>query len=308
MIRIRGLQVDYDEVTAVRGLDLDVEAGMIYGLIGPNGAGKTSTIKVLATLLEPTLGEVTIDGVDALEHPVEARRRIGYMPDFSPVIDDVSVREFLEFFALAHRLPRPGREKSIDDCIDLVGLSEKRDSLVGGLSRGMKQRLVLARSLIHDPPLLLLDEPASGLDPLSRIELRGILKELGRLGKTVIISSHILTELSDFCNAIGIMERGRMVESGRIDDILQRLSPHVRIEIGLTAPDPRLLPRLRARPHVKSAEPTATGAVVVFAGDPVAAAALLADLTAAGLPVCRFADRKDNIEDIFLKIGAHRVS
>jgi len=308
MIRTRGLQVDYDEMTAVRDLDLDIEEGMVYGLIGPNGAGKTSTIRVLATLLEPTRGEVTVAGVDVRESPREARRHLGFMPDASPVYDDLTCREFLEFFAMAYRHPRPDRRGRIADCLALTRLEEKADALAGSLSRGMKQRLVLAKTLLHDPKVLLLDEPASGLDPMARIELRGILRDLGAKRKTILVSSHILTELSDFCNAIGIMERGRMVVGGRIDDILARMSPHPEIEIALTAPDPRLAELLAAHPRVKSSQVEGATARVRFDGDAEAIAAFLRELVGAGLAVRRFADRRENIEDIFLKVGAHHVS
>ncbi len=308
MIRTRDLRVEYDDLTAVSDLDLDIEAGMVYGLIGPNGAGKTSTIRVLATLLEPTRGEVSVAGIDAIEQPREARRQIGYMADNAPVYDDLTVREFLEFYARAYRHPRPDRKVRIDTCLALTRLEEKRDALAGGLSRGMKQRLVLAKTLLHDPKVLLLDEPASGLDPMARIELRQIIRDLGAQEKTILVSSHILTELSDFCNAIGIMERGRMVVSGRIDDILTRMSPHPEIEIALAEADTRLEPLLAAHPRVKSLQMDGATARVRFEGDAAAMAAFLRELVEAGLPVRRFADRRENIEDIFLKVGAHQVS
>jgi ABC-2 type transport system ATP-binding protein len=308
MIKVRGLRVEYDDVVAVRDLDLDVEPGMVYGLIGPNGAGKTSVIRALATLLEPAAGEIAIAGADAVETPREARRFLGYMPDASPVYDDLTVVEFLEFFARAHRHPRRDRPLRIRHCLELTRLTEKADTPAGGLSRGMKQRLVLAKTLLHDPKVLLLDEPASGLDPMARIEFRAILRDLGAAGKAVLISSHILTELSDFCNAVGIMERGRMVVSGRVDEVLARLSPHPRIEIVLAAPDARLGGLLAAHPRVKSHTVNGTSAQAVFDGDGEALAALLAELVAAGLRVRSFTERRENIEDIFMKVGAHQVS
>ncbi len=308
MIQTRDLRVEYESLTAVEDLRLDIEEGMVYGLIGPNGAGKTSTIRVLATLLEPTRGEVTVAGVDAREHPREARRHLGYMADNTPVYDDLTVREFLDFYARAYRHPRPDRRVRIDACLALTRLEEKADALAGGLSRGMKQRLVLAKTLLHDPKVLLLDEPASGLDPMARIELRQIIRDLGAQGKTILVSSHILTELADFCNAIGIMERGRMVESGRIDDILARISSHPEIEIALAAPDARLDPLLAAHPRVKSRKVEGATARIRFDGDAAAMAAFLRELVEAGIPVRRFADRKESIEDIFMKVGAHQVS
>ena len=308
MISIRRLRIEYDGAVAVRDLDLDVEAGMVYGLIGPNGAGKTSTLRVLATLLEPVDGTVTVGGVDALEQPREARRRMGYMPDFSAVFDDLTVREFLDFYARAHHHPRPDRPSRIGWCLDRVRLVEKAEALVGGLSRGMKQRLVLAKTLLHDPPVLLLDEPASGLDPMARIEFRAILRDLGAMKKTILVSSHILTELSDFCNAVGIMEQGRLVVSGRIDDILARMSPHPRLAIALAAADDGLAPFLAAHPRVRSSRVDGATAEATFDGDADAIAGFLSELVVAGFRVRSFTERKENIEDIFLKVGATNVS
>ena len=218
MIQISALTKVYRDLTAVRDLNLTINKGDVFGFIGPNGAGKTTTIKVLATLLEPSSGHAFIDGIDCVKHPLEVRRVMGYMPDFFGVYDDVKVWEYLDFFAAAYKIPVNKRKSIIDDVLDLTDLTGKREAYVESLSRGMKQRLCLAKTLVHDPKVLLLDEPASGLDPRARIEFRALLKELQQMGKTIFVSSHILPELADFCNVVGIMERGHLVVAGRVHD------------------------------------------------------------------------------------------
>jgi ABC-2 type transport system ATP-binding protein len=315
MIRAVDLRVDYDDVTAVRGLDLRIGRGEIYGLIGPNGAGKTSTIRVLATLLEPTYGEVVVGGIDVAAHPEEVHRILGYMPDQPPVHDDLRVEEYLDVFAGAYGLAGGARRARVEECLGLAGLAEKRRALAGTLSRGMKQRLVLAKTLLHDPQVLLLDEPASGLDPNARIELRELLRDLGRRGRTVLVSSHILTELADFCTSIGIMERGRMVISGPIDAIAARLVPHRTLVVELDAPAAdaaaararaaEVLARARA---VKGVQTEGETLAVAFEGSESDRADLLAALVQAGVRVKAFSERKLDVEDIFLKVGARGVS
>src|SRR4028118_1610543 len=223
MIQIKDLTKTYRELTAVRGLNLSIEQGDVFGFIGPNGAGKTTTIKVLATLLEPTTGVAYVDGVDVVRNPLEVRRLIGYMPDFFGVYDDVKVWEYLDFFAAAYKIPANKRKAIIDDVLELTDLTGKREAYVESLSRGMKQRLCLAKTLVHDPKVLLLDEPASGLDPRARIEFRALLKELKAMGKTIIVSSHILPELADFCTSVGIIERGQLIVAGPIDAIMREV-------------------------------------------------------------------------------------
>src|SRR5262245_42776669 len=274
-LEVSKLRVDYDSFTAVSDLSFGIEAGQIYGLIGPNGAGKTSTIRVLATLLEPTQGDIRVDGVDLRDHPEKVHGLIGYMPDVSPLYDDLTVEETLHVFASAYRIPLAGRAEAIEQVITLCDLGAKRNWYVSTLSKGMRQRCLLAKTLLHDPKLLLLDEPANGLDPMARIELREILKSLAKMGKTILISSHILTELSDFCTAAGIMEKGRMVASGRTEEIAQALSPGLSFRVGLIAPDPRAADLVRAWPKV--AEIKAEDSVVDFTinGTPDEAADLL---------------------------------
>ena len=223
MIRIRDLRVDYDDVCAVHDLSLDVEPGEVCGLIGPNGAGKTTTMRAMIGLIEPTYGEIEVMGVDVREHPEDVYRVVGFMPDFPPVYEDLLVWEFVDLFAASYGIPRHRRPAEVGRYLDLVGLTAKRQAMVGGLSRGMRQRLMLAKTLVAEPKVLLLDEPASGVDPQGRIELKNVLRRLGEEGKTILISSHILTEMNEFCTSVAIMERGSLVVSGRIEEVNQRV-------------------------------------------------------------------------------------
>lgn len=221
IIQIRGFGRKYGDLWAVKRLNLSVKRGEIFGFIGPNGAGKTTTIRFLATLLDPTCGTATINGYDVVRQVRDVRRSIGYMPDSFGVYNGMRVWEFLDFFALAYGVKKSHRERLIHDVLALVDLYEKRDDFVDALSRGMRQRLCLAKTLVHDPPVLILDEPASGLDPRARIELKEFLKELRSLGKTIFISSHILSELADVCDSVGILEQGNLLAAGRIADLLR---------------------------------------------------------------------------------------
>lgn len=223
MIKARSLRIDYENVTAVNDIDLDIPAGQIYGLVGPNGAGKTSTLKALAGILEPTYGDIEINGFDLEIHPQKALLQMGFMPDFPPVYEQLTVGEYMQVFAAAFLIETPRRRTLAREWIERVDLQDKWDSLIKELSRGMRQRLVLAKTLLPDPPVILLDEPASGLDPIGRMEMRNIIKEMVNSNKAVVISSHILSELSDLCNAVGVMEKGRLVVSGSIESIRSRI-------------------------------------------------------------------------------------
>ncbi|MCA9112986.1 MAG: ABC transporter ATP-binding protein, partial [Planctomycetaceae bacterium] len=222
-VQIEGLSVSYGKVHAVRGISFEIPQGEVFGFIGPNGAGKSTTIKVLATLLKPDSGHVSIDGIDVPKYPMAIRRRIGYMPDFFGVYEDLTAAEYLHFYAAAFQIPRSRRDSTIGDVLALTDLTEKAQAPVDSLSRGMKQRLALARVLLHDPDLLLLDEPASGLDPRARIEVRELLKALQGMGKTILISSHILHELAQLCTRIGIIEAGQLVTAGSLEEIYASL-------------------------------------------------------------------------------------
>src|SRR5712675_3497746 len=221
MIETRDLTKMYGELYALNRLTLKLERGDVYGFIGPNGAGKTTTMRILATLLNPSWGEATVCGYSIYNGAKDIRRLMGYMPDFFGVYDDMKVIEYLEFFAAAYRIKGPERRRKCDQVLELVDLGYKRDALVTSLSRGMTQRLGLARVLLHDPQVLLLDEPASGLDPRARIEIRTLLKRLGTLGKTIMVSSHILPELADICNRVGNIERGELVFNDTVDELLK---------------------------------------------------------------------------------------
>lgn len=305
MIEIVGLTKTYKDLVAVRDLNLKIEAGEVFGFIGPNGAGKTTTIKTLATLLEPSSGTVHVDGLDVLANPLEVRKIIGYMPDFFGVYDDVKVWEYLDFFAAAYKIPANKRKNIIDDVLELTDLTEKREAYVEGLSRGMKQRLCLAKTLVHDPKLLLLDEPASGLDPRARIEFRALLKELRAMGKTIFVSSHILPELADFCTSVGIMERGRLVVAGRVNDIVQKLEGHIWLDVRLTG-DPgnggKAVQLLQNLPHVKEASAEGNHVTIGFTGGHEDLPGVLGQLVLAGLPVATFQQREADLEDVFLKV------
>jgi ABC-2 type transport system ATP-binding protein len=244
MIETRDLTKKYGELFAVKSLDIKLEPGDVFGFIGPNGAGKTTAMKILATLLNPTWGEAYICGNSIYTRPKEIRRLIGFMPDFFGVYDDMKVIEYLEFFAAAYRISGPKRRKVCNEVLDLVGLDYKRDALATSLSRGMTQRLGLARVLLHDPQVLLLDEPASGLDPRVRIEIRRVIKHLGQAGKTIMVSSHILPELADMCNKIGIIEKGELLVNLSVADVMKLVRPQVVLHIAVAGdqqPAARLL-------------------------------------------------------------------
>jgi ABC-2 type transport system ATP-binding protein len=226
MIETRDLTKMYGELYALNRLTLKLEKGDVYGFIGPNGAGKTTTMRILATLLNPTWGEASVCGYSIYNNAKEIRRLMGYMPDFFGVYDDMKVIEYLEFFAAAYRIKGPERRRKCDQVLDLVDLGYKRDALVTSLSRGMTQRLGLARVLLHEPQVLLLDEPASGLDPRARIEMRELIKELRSMGKTILVSSHILPELADICNKIGIIERGKLLFNGDVESAIRKVRQH----------------------------------------------------------------------------------
>src|SRR5438874_701388 len=233
MIETRDLTKKYGELFAIKSINLNLNRGDLFGFIGPNGAGKTTTMRILATLLNPTWGEAYVGGHSIYTRPKEIRRMIGYMPDFFGVYDDMKVIEYLEFFAAAYRIRGPKRRQVCDEVLDLVELGYKREALVTSLSRGMTQRLGLARVLLHDPQVLLLDEPASGLDPRARIEMRALLKELRKMGKTILVSSHILPELSDICNKIGIIERGKLLFDGDVQTAIQKVRQRTRIDVAV---------------------------------------------------------------------------
>ena len=255
VVSVRNLRVSYGAVKAVRGISFDIPKGEIFGFIGPNGAGKSTTIKVLATLMREYGGQAFVTGLEVRRHPQEVRNRIGYMPDFFGVYDNLTAWEYLHFFAAAYRIPSGKRKTVVSDVLELTDLTGKVDSQVDTLSRGMKQKLALARVLLHDPDLLLLDEPASGLDPRARIEFRELLKELKNMGKTILISSHILHELAQFCTRIGILEAGKLVAEGSLEDIYRQLGLIRTIHVQIIDRSDEMVEKIRAIPGVETVEP-----------------------------------------------------
>ncbi len=251
MIRTQDLTKAYGDLHALHNLTLELEEGDLFGYIGPNGSGKTTTMRILATLLQPTWGEAYVCGHSIYTHPKEIRRLIGYMPDFFGVYDDMKVIEYLEFFAAAYRIRGPKRRKVCDEVLDLVELGYKRDAFVTSLSRGMTQRLGLARVLLHDPQVLILDEPASGLDPRARIEIRGLLKQLRTLGKTIMVSSHILPELADICNKVGIIEQGKLLLSAEVSEVMRRVRDRTLLNVRVAKGTDAAAKLLEASPLVE---------------------------------------------------------
>jgi ABC-2 type transport system ATP-binding protein len=310
MIRVRGLNVDYEDVRAVSGMELDVPAGDVCGLIGPNGAGKTTTMRSIVGLIEPTDGLIEVAGVDMRERPQDARRLVAFMPDFAPLYDDLKVWEFLDLFAASYFVPKTRRTETVDRYLDIVGLTEKRDAMVLTLSRGMRQRLMLAKSFIHEPRVLLLDEPASGMDPQGRIDLKNVLKRLGNEGCSVLISSHILAEMTEFCTSIAIMERGRLVIAGPVEEIRQRIMGASVYELTVIGPPARdrVAAILADDPLVGPLEGVDGTLAFPFAGDTEQASDLLATLIKGGVRVASFAPRREGLEGLFLKVGARELS
>ena len=308
MIQIRELRVDYDNVCAVDDLTLAVEPGEVCGLIGPNGAGKTTTMKALLGLIEPTYGEIEVMGVDMRERPEDVYRIMGFMPDFPPVYEDLLVWEFLDLFAASYGIPRHRWAAEVDRFLEIVGLSEKRKALVIELSRGMRQRLMLAKTLIPDPRVLLLDEPASGVDPQGRIDLKNILRRLAEEKRTVLISSHILTEMDEFCTSVAIMERGRLVVGGRIKEVNRRIMGDTLISVEVLGDPERFLSIVHASGKAGPVERKDRVYEFRFDGDQEAASELLAALVHGGVRVASFERRRDNLEELFLKVGSKELS
>jgi ABC-2 type transport system ATP-binding protein len=302
VIETRDLTKKYDELFAVKSLDVKLEPGDVYGFIGPNGSGKTTTMKMLATLLNPTWGEAYVGGYSIYTHPEDIRRLIGYMPDFFGVYDDMKVIEYLEFFAAAYRINGVKRRKVCEDALELVGLTYKRDAMATSLSRGMNQRLGLARVLLHDPQVLLLDEPASGLDPRVRIEIRQVIKQLGQMGKTIMVSSHILPELADMCNKIGIIERGELLVNARVDDVMKQVRRQVVLWIGVSADLDRAAKLLSQHQSVETVEPRDNLLYVTLKEGVTDYTDLPTMLVSHSLKLTLFREEELNLETAFMKL------
>jgi ABC-2 type transport system ATP-binding protein len=302
MVDIRSLWVKYGSFVAVRGISFKIPRGEVFGFIGPNGAGKSSTIRILATLQLPSAGYVRVDGVEVRQDPMKIRRKIGYMPDSFGLYEGLTVREYLHFFAAAYDTAENRRDRLVDDVLTLTDLRQKIDTQVDGLSRGMKQRLGLARVLLHDPELLLLDEPASGLDPRARIEVREILKELSRMGKTILISSHILHELSQFCTRIGILETGRLVTEGSLEEIYQRLGLMQLVHVQVLGKPEELAAHLRRIAGVEAVEVQSDRLSIRVRAESLPPEDLLDHIRAFGARVRMFQPEAMELETAFMKL------
>ena len=302
MIELIDFTKKYGDFTAVESLNLKIEAGETFGFIGPNGAGKSTTIRFLATLLRATHGEGIVNGHSVTKDPLAVRRSVGYMPDSFGVYDGMKVWEFLDFFAVAYQVPRSKRKRVIADVLELLDLMHKRDDFVNGLSRGMKQRLCLAKTLVHDPPVLILDEPSSGLDPRARLEVKALLKELRRMGKTILISSHILTELADCCTSIGIIERGQLLMHGPIAEVYRRIRGNRMVEIRFVEQMDLGLSIIRSCPHTRDVVVEDHQCLVELEADDSQVASLLVELTASGVRVRSFSEKEPTLEDVFMLV------
>lgn len=307
-IETKNLSRSFGKTIAVNNLNLAIPQGSLYGLIGPNGAGKTTTIRMLTGLLEPSSGEILIEGNSTHHDWRQLSHKIGYMPDFFGVYEDMLVWEYLDFFGRCHNLSSQKRSKVVEELLDLVDLSEKRNEYVESLSRGMRQRLCLAHTLVHDPQILLLDEPASGLDPRARIEMRELLRELGAMGKTIILSSHILHELAELCDSIGIIEKGSLVYSGSLEEVrlkaLQSRTFRLRIISGID----EAIHKISRLHGVNEVYKNRDHIEVSFQGDDGETADLLSNMIAEGVRITSFSEKASDLEEIFLRLTKGEVA
>jgi ABC-2 type transport system ATP-binding protein len=308
MIELVSLRKEYDNVLAVDDLSLVIPPGEIFGLIGPNGAGKTTTIRMAGGLLAPTTGRAMIAGVNVAEEPERAQKNIGYLSDFFAVYEDLKVWEYLDYFAHAYKMPEADIPARITEVIAQVNLEVKRDAMIRGLSRGMKQRLGIARAIIHRPKVMLLDEPASGLDPKARLELRNLLRTLRDQGATILISSHILTELEGFCTSIGIMEKGRMVRSGSIEQITAAASSTRLVRLSWVGDALAVTEeKLKSDSRISEVSLGSGGGTFRFSGGEADLAPVLAALIAGNVRVTSFGEVKQTVEEVYMKLSTHEV-
>ena len=302
MLKTENLTKKYGDMFAIKSIDLSLEQGDLFGFIGPNGAGKTTTMRIIATLLEPSWGEAYVCDYSIYSDPKEIRRLIGYMPDFFGVYDDMKVIEYLEFFAAAYRINGPERRKRCNEMLETVDLDFKRDAFANTLSRGQTQRLGLARVLLHDPQVLLLDEPLSGLDPRARIEMRNLLRRLGQMGKTIIVSSHILPELADICNKVGIIDRGVMSVSASVSDVMKQVRDRVVLQIGVGDEMEGAAKVLDAMPIVESVQPGDGVLNVTLCEGVTEYGDLASSLVAAGHRLHLLREEEVNLESAFMAL------
>ena len=302
MIEISDFGKDYGDFTAVECLNLNIAEGEVFGFIGPNGAGKSTTIRFLATLLRPSRGCGTVNGFSVLGQPMDVRKSVGYMPDNFGVYDGMRVWEFLDFFAVAYQISSHERRRIINEVLELVDLTYKRDDFVNGLSRGMKQRLCLAKTLVHDPPVLILDEPASGLDPRARVLVKALLKELRQMGKTILISSHILTELADICTSIGIIERGQLLMHGPIEDVYRQIRGHRNLDIRVNGGVEKAASILRSEVGLREVQVEGNQLLAELDVDDAGLARLLKKMVEEGVEIRSFNDKDPTLEDVFMTV------
>ena len=308
MLEIDNLTKSFGSLIAVNNLSIKLDRGDIMGFIGPNGSGKTTTIRMLATLLEPTSGTAYISGVDIFQHPEEIRTLIGFMPDSFGLYTDVRVWEYLDFFTAAYRIPVNKRRSTINEVLDLTDLIIKREAFVSELSKGMQQRLCLAKTLLHDPQLLLLDEPASGLDPRARIEIKELLKELRKMGKTILISSHILPELADFCNKIAVIEQGKLVAGGHVEDIVAQCRGGISLRIRVAERTNEVLGLLAKIDAIADAQIQDSTILATYVGEPGEYHTILNKLVINEFKVLSFNEEDLDLEDVFMKITRGIIS
>jgi len=308
MIELTNLRKEFDDLVAVENLTLSISSGEIYGLIGPNGAGKTTTIRMICGLLEATQGKVRVAGIDVLGEPEQARQYIGYLSDFFSVYEDLKVWEYLDYFAHAYKMPEAEIPARVSEVIAQAGLEVKRDGMIRGLSRGMKQRLGIARAMIHRPKVLVLDEPTSGLDPKARIELLNLLRSARDEGATILISSHILTELEGLCTSIGIMEKGRLVRSGRLEEVMLAVTPMRTVRMQwLGEARPQIEVSLGGLATVSELKLSGNEGEFLFSGSDAELAQSLANLIAGGVRILFFREVKQTVEEMYMKVSSHEV-
>jgi ABC-2 type transport system ATP-binding protein len=308
MIDIKHLRMEYDTTVALENLTLEIPRGEVFGLIGPNGAGKTTLIRILATLLEPTYGEVRIGGVDVLADPLAIHPLIGYMSDFFSLYDAMLTWEYLDHFARCYKVDAKRRDRLIGEVLELVNLEVRRDAEIRTLSRGMRQRLCFAKSLLHEPQVLLLDEPASGLDPAGRLEFRELIRKLHEMGRTVVISSHILTEMTEFCTSVGLLEGGRLVVAGRMDDILDRMHFGLQLEVEVLDHADRLAALLEQSPGATGLAVNGSRVTCRWDAGRETLPAMHRQIVEEGIPVVSFRADGGNLEDLYMRISRHTTS
>lgn len=301
-VKTDGLTRNYADLIALNGLSLEVNKGDLFGFIGSNGAGKTTTLRILATFLTPSAGRAEVFGHDVVKQADSVRRMIGYMPDFFGVYKDMEVTEYLDFFGACYKIPSAKREKTIVDVLELVGLSEKKGALIGALSRGMQQRLGLARVLIHDPMLLLLDEPASGLDPRARIEVMAILEELQRMGKTIIISSHILSELQNLCNRVAIIEKGALIYSGPVQAVQNQFRGARVFWVKVGDGEEKAIQILKSQPPILEVAPVDGRIKVTMASDQADPGCIASSLVLGGVRLLGLEEEYMGLEEVFMRV------